>query len=206
MENNERGTILIRLREQKRLTQEQVADALDTDQSTISAHERGAKPIGRKWMQRYATFYGVSLDVIAGITPLPNGRRTGQRQIPVVGQVACGEPMYVAEEAGEYITLPEEILPPGEVIAIRMVGDSMERARLHDGDYALVKVQPEVEEGEIAAVCVGDDRSEATIKRFRRVDGFIMLTPDSENTRHGPLAYREDQVHVVGKVAGVWWG
>lgn len=132
--------------------------------------------------------------------------KTSQRQIPVVGQVACGEPMYVAEEAGEYITLPEEILPPGEVIAIRMVGDSMERARLHDGDYALVKVQPEVEEGEIAAVCVGDDRSEATIKRFRRVDGFIMLTPDSENTRHGPLAYREEQVHVVGKVAGVWWG
>ncbi|MHB9108102.1 MAG: S24 family peptidase [Armatimonadota bacterium] len=132
--------------------------------------------------------------------------RSGLRQIPIVGRIACGEPMLAEEHVEGTISLPEEILPPGEVIAIRMVGDSMERAGLRDGDFALVKVQEDVESGEIAAVCIGDDRGEATIKRFRCVDGFIMLLPDSDNKAYQPIARHPDQVHIVGKVAGVWWG
>ncbi len=97
-------------------------------------------------------------------------------------------------------------MPTGDVIALRMKGQSMERARLHDGDLALIRMQDTIEDGEIAALCVGENLDEATIKRVHFVEDYITLLPQSDDPQHQALTYRSDQVRVVGKVVGVWWG
>lgn len=166
--------------------------------------------MGKKSLERYADYYGVSTDVIAGRAPFPDGSRpTGTRRIPILGAAPCGAPALAEQNIEGYIDLPAEIAPGAELAAIRVVGDSMEGVRLYDGDLALVRLQESVEDGEIAVVCVGDTMEEATIKRVRFADGYAILMPVPDKDRIAdfyPFSVPASQIHIVGKVAGVWWG
>ena len=203
------GIILTKLRERSGKTQEQVADELDTTQSVISAHERGAKPFGRVWLERYAAYYHVSLDTIAGRQEDFVDDQKKIRHVPILGAASCGQPILAEQNIDGYIDIPAEIVPGSELAAIRIVGDSMQGARLLDGDLAIIRLQDYVEDGEIALICIGENAEEGTIKRVRYSDGYISLNPvpvESRLEEFESYSLPATKVRIVGKIAGVWWG
>lgn len=208
MDNNT-GIILTRLREMAGKSQDEVARDIDgATQSIISRHERGTTPVGRKWMERYATYYGVPLDVIAGrvplesylpekkVAPLGPGKT---RAVPIIGTIRAGDPILAVEDAEEVIDLPEFMLPSGEtVFVLRVKGDSMIGEGIQDGDYAVVKQGECAEENELVAVIVNGD--EATLKRVHYFDGVISLKPSNDN--YLPTNHRPEDVRILGHV--IW--
>lgn len=119
-------------------------------------------------------------------------------RIPILGRVAAGLPMY-AEENIEGYTFA--VLPPGsEYFGLRVKGDSMNAARIYDGDLIIVRHQEIVENGEIAVVIVNGH--DATVKRFYKDGNTVTLSPCSFNPEHQPQVYKTDsiEVRVVGKV------
>ena len=134
------------------------------------------------------------VDLSPSIPSYPNIRPVGTRSFPVLSSVACGEPILMQEEREVYVDASEEINADYLLIA---KGDSMIGARIHDGDLVFVRQQPEVENGEIAAVAIGD---EATLKRFYKYGDMIVLRGENpefkEMTFTGPEL---EQVRILGK-------
>lgn len=118
------------------------------------------------------------------------------RTLPVLGRVACGEPIMAAEDQ-EYVTI--ENAPKDVDFILIAKGDSMTGARINDGDYVFIKKQSTVENGEIAAVLIGD---EATLKRVYFDQEAGVLTLVAENPAYAPLVYSGDKladVRIIGK-------
>lgn len=117
-------------------------------------------------------------------------------KIPLIGHIACGEPITADQNIEGYITeyFPESV-DPDSIFALKCEGDSMEPYIL-DGDIAYIRQQPEVEDGEIAAVLVDGD-TKATLKRVKRVGDQVILTPD--NPRFDPIVLDKDH---PGKIIG----
>lgn len=122
-------------------------------------------------------------------------RPTGVRKIPVLGQIACGDPITAEENIEEYRETVAELLPSGNVFYLKAKGESMSPT-IPNGAYVLIHEQPDVEDGEIAAVLVDDD-SEATLKRVKRQRGLVMLMPD--NPEYDPIVLSSEY---PGKIIG----
>lgn len=126
----------------------------------------------------------------------PNIHSIESRTLPVLGSIACGEPIY-AEEDREYITL--EDAPRNADFILIAKGDSMINARIYDGDYVFIRKQSEVHNGEIAAVIIDD---EATLKRVYFDKEQETMTLVAENPAYAPMVYSGDkleQIKVLGK-------
>ena len=104
------------------------------------------------------------------------------KNIPVLGNIACGDPILADENIADYIAFPS--------------GDSME-PNIKDGSLVLIRKQSDVEDGEIAAV-IFEDNTEATLKRIKRQGPHLMLLAD--NADHAPIIIDESQpIRIVGK-------
>ena len=129
------------------------------------------------------------------IPSYPNVHPIGTQSLPVLGSVACGEPIFMAEEKEFYVDSTTAINADFVLIA---KGDSMTGARINDGDIVFVHQQPEVENGEIAVVAIDD---EATLKRFYKYsDDLIVLraeNPDYKDMVYTPEDHKD--VRVLGK-------
>lgn len=194
----ESGVILTRLRELKKKTQQEVADDLDTVQTLISAHERGAKPIGRKWLERYADYYGVSTDVIAGrrVEALPAIYPPGPlAHVYVYGTVRAGEPMLACEDIRDYETVDKKTYQDGDFY-LEVEGDSMEPDFIPAGARVLVRPGLDFTPNDIVVVNVDGDN--ATLARLRYVDKKAIIT--KSNPRYPSQEYPANKVRVVGKV------
>ena len=123
-------------------------------------------------------------------------------RLPLVGQIAAGGPLLAEQNIEDYLAVPEPLARGGEEFLLRVRGDSMIDAGILDGDFVVVRRQPEAQNGEIVAALVGEDEAadEATVKRFFREDGRIRLQP--ENTVLEPMYPRH--VQILGKVTGVF--
>lgn len=125
----------------------------------------------------------------SNIIPMPE-----MRKIPLVGTIACGEPILAEENIDEYISIPKHIKAD---FALTCKGDSMINARIWDGDTVYIKQQDTVENGEIAAVLIDN---EATLKRVRLFKDHIILEP--ENPMYKPFVYWHEEmnkVRILGK-------
>ncbi len=123
-----------------------------------------------------------------GVVSMPS-----MRSIPLLGTIACGEPILAAENIEDAVDMPAHIRAD---FALRCKGDSMINARIYDGDIVYIRQQPTVEDGQIAAVLIDD---EATLKRVRLFSDHIVLEP--ENPQFRPLVFWEhdmDQVRILG--------
>lgn len=117
--------------------------------------------------------------------------------VPLLGTIACGEPILAAENIEDNVEVPENIHAD---FALRCKGDSMINARIHDGDIVYIRQQPAVNNGEIAAVLIGD---EATLKRVYVYEDHVVLQP--ENPAYEPLVYFGETmstVRILGKAVG----
>jgi repressor LexA len=121
--------------------------------------------------------------------------------LPIVGRVRAGEPILAVENIEGYINLDRSLVSSDDVFLLRVQGDSMIDAHIQDGDFALVKPQPNAENGEIVVALIED---EATIKRIFKKRDLIRLEPANPNL--GPIIVRrgEKRVAIVGKVVGIF--
>ena len=117
--------------------------------------------------------------------------------IPVVGQVAAGQPLLAEENIDDYVEVPELAGGDEAEYVLSVTGDSMIGAGIHHGDHVVVRTQDTAENGDIVVALVGD--SEATVKRFFRESNHVRLQP--ENDELEPI--RSDEVTVLGRVVGV---
>jgi repressor LexA len=124
--------------------------------------------------------------------------RSATRDVPLVGHIAAGVPILAEEQIDEVLTLPTEFTGQGPVFLLRVRGDSMIDAGILDGDYVVVRSQNIAETGQIVAALV--DGEEATVKRFSRRNGAIVLIP--ENPAYEEMVFT-DGVQILGKVVAV---
>ena len=119
------------------------------------------------------------------------------RLIPLLGPVAAGSPILAEESLSEMLPVPDFMLSNGEHFALLVRGDSMIQAGILDGDYLVVKQQPQANNGEIVVAMVEGD---ATVKRFFKEKGHFRLQP--ENPAMQPIIVND--VDILGKVVSVY--
>ena len=131
-----------------------------------------------------------------GFEPMPK-----MKKIPLIGSIACGEPITAEQNIEKMVDVPENIRCD---FSLTCHGDSMVDAGIHDKDVVYIRIQPEVENGEIAAVRID---GEATLKRVYYNPGTLTLMP--ANPAYAPMVYTGSQleeVHIEGKAVGLCRG
>lgn len=125
--------------------------------------------------------------------------------VPLVGRIAAGGPILAFEDIEENLTLPRALVGHGDLIALRVRGDSMIGAGINHGDVVVIRKQCRVEIGENAAAMIKDEVTgdfEATVKEYRAYDGHTWLMP--HNPAYPPIP--GDNAIVIGKVTAVLRG
>jgi repressor LexA len=132
---------------------------------------------------------------MAGVRP------TGATVVPLVGQIAAGAPTLAEEDIEEYLAVPASFAGDEDHFALRVIGDSMVDAGIHDGDVVVVRRQDVAEDGSIVAALIpGPAEDDATVKRLRRKGGRVILEP--ENPAMDPFDLPEGG-RMLGQVVAV---
>lgn len=124
-------------------------------------------------------------------------------QVPLVGRVACGMPIWAEEMIEEIIPLPKAFVKyTSDVFMLKAQGDSMNLAGIDDGDYIIFHKQNTAEEGDKVVVLMG---SEATVKKYRvdKEHKRVVFQPMSDNPTHAPIIPELGTFMIQGKVIGV---
>ncbi len=192
---------LIQLRTDSELTQEALSDqlnekyGLETNKGMISKWEKGLNVPGWTFVDYIADFFGVTTDFLSGRSDNKYyADCTHDRKIPVLGTISAGKPIMVQENIIGY-----EYTSDNCDFCLKVKGDSMVGARIYDGDTVFIHKQPDIENGEIAAVII--DGEEATVKRVYKVNGSVIL--HAENPLYKDLVFSKKdfkQVKILGKV------
>lgn len=182
----------------------EIANKMGVSEATVQRWESGSiKTLRYDRITQLAEILQVPPTVIMGwddeeeknipttvnIIPLPETKK-----IPLLGSIACGEPILAEENIEDFIKLDKDI--PAD-FALRCKGDSMINARIFDGDIVYIRQQPNVENGEIAAVLIGN---EATLKKVHKYPNKLVLSPC--NPIYDDLIYHEDpttEIRILGK-------
>jgi repressor LexA len=127
---------------------------------------------------------------------------TRWREIPIVGRVTAGLPMYAQQEWAGSVVLDGDVYPDRTLFALRINGDSMKDAGILDGDLAICRPRQYAHNSEIVVALISNE--DATVKRFFLHDDHIELRP--ENERYRSMRYGFDEVLVQGKVIGIQRG
>lgn len=193
------------------MRQKELSEALGISRSTIASWEASHRTPEVSAARKLADFFGVSLDYLLGrsegrAAEPPSRYRAGDLStssdtvfVPIVGVVRAGQPILASQNVEGHLAVPATDVQGAEFFFLRVRGDSMTGARIHEGDLVLVRRQPEVENGEIAVVLI--DEEDATLKRVFRLDGKWLL--QAENPAIPPLVLPRRAVRVIGKVVRV---
>ena len=125
------------------------------------------------------------------------GRGSGV-SIPLIGTVTAGQPIFAYENYEDYYTFPTGEFKGEELFMLRVQGTSMIDAGIFDGDKIIVRRQQTAENGEIVVALVEDS---ATVKRFYRKNGQIILHPENESL--SDMVYENGEISIIGKVVGL---
>jgi repressor LexA len=191
------------LRKEKGLTLDELALAVGTSKQTIHRYENGIiTNIPHDKILLLAQTLGVSPGELMGWDKKTGAQNASGviplsvKRLPIIGRIACGEPIYASEEYEGYAEMGTAT---DADFCLRASGDSMTGARIYDGDIVFIRSQDWVDNGQIAAVVIGD---EATLKRvyYYPEDGRLVLSP--ENPRYAPLVYTKEELNsikIIGK-------
>ena len=182
-------------------SQQDVAQFVGTSKTAVSLWESGDRFPRMEAAYKLASLYGVSVpdllkdeEEYENLAPGVERARTVRR--PIVGTIACGEPILASQNIEEYASVPVDIKCD---FLLRCKGDSMTGARIYDGDLVYIRQQPTVEDGEIAAVLIGE---EATLKRVRRMGDQVLLLADNPAYLPMILDEKSEEVRIIGKAVG----
>lgn len=117
-------------------------------------------------------------------------------QVPVLGRIAAGGPILAEQQVEDVFPLPRDLVGEGELFLLEVRGDSMIDAAICDGDYVVIRRQPDANNGDIVAAMID---GEATVKTFKRTPGQVWLLPHNE--AYSPID--GNQATILGKVTAV---
>jgi repressor LexA len=125
------------------------------------------------------------------------------RNLPIYGTIAAGPTMLAAQSHEGVLPVPADFISDTPHFVLTVKGDSMINAGIHDGDLAVVRVQPDASNGDIVAAQVTGptEEAEATVKRFRRQGRRVLLVP--ENDTMAPIEAPDD-LRILGRVVALW--
>ena len=181
------GSILKDLRTSRGITQGELATMLEVSRSTVGMYETGGREPDFETMEAIADIFNVDMDYLMGrsqverkhpISPprkeIPPGFQPlpEMAQVPLIGSIACGTPITAEQNIKSYIGVPAAWRAD---FALECHGDSM-APTICDGDVVCIRSQPEVEQGQIAAVRIGE---EATLKHCYYQNGVVQLIADT---------------------------
>lgn len=197
------------LRTSQGMTLEQVAEKVGVGKSTVRKWETGLiANMRRDKIAALADALNTSPMYLMGwsdeINPLPkldiskleNIYPVNLKKIPLLGEIACGNPIFANEDRESYVLAGSDIHAD---FCLRAKGDSMVNARILDGDIVFIRKQDMVDNGEIAAVAIGDD---VTLKRVVYYPEQNLLILKAENSKYQDMIYAQDQldqVYILGK-------
>ena len=192
------GKTVKRFREQLGITQDELAKKLGyKSRSSINKIELGENDIPRSKISDFAKALGTTPQTLMGWDEDASEyglHKLNTKRFRVLGKISCGEPIWANEEYENYIDASADIHADFCLIA---KGDSMINARIFDGDIVFIRTQPDVDNGQIAAVVIND---EATLKRVYKYPGRVELRP--ENPTYAPLNFEGEelnQMRILGK-------
>ena len=192
-------------RKLNKLTQADLANKLDVAPTAISAWEVGRnKPLMDKIEQMSTLFnvkksdlLGDEIDTPTNLVPIS---RASIVSIPILGTIKCGQPILAEENITGYREELSDRLPSGNLFYLKSQGDSMVPT-IPEGSLVLIREQPTVEYGEVAAVLVNGD-TEATLKRVKKQGDIVMLIAD--NPDYPPYVITDDNpARIIGKAVQV---
>ena len=200
------GELIKDYREKNRMSQRKFALRCGVSNGYISMLEDGKNPATGKPLvpkidkiMLIADGLGCSLtellhtvdDMDIDVSSFGNLRPIKTKRFPMLGEIACGEPIFANEDHETFIDASADIKAD---FCLTAKGDSMIGARIHDGDVVFIRSQPIVNNGQIAAVIIGDD---ATLKRwyYYPEQKKLVLTP--ENPAYEPLVYMGEELDTV---------
>lgn len=190
------------------LTVEELAHKMGyKDKSSISKIENGKADIPQSKIAAFADALQTTPAYLMGWEEQPEPKKPTippgfepmpkMKKVPLIGAIACGEPITAEQNIEKMVDVPEYIRCD---FSLTCHGDSMVDAGIHDKDVVYIRIQPEVENGEIAAVRID---GEATLKRVYYNPGTLTLMP--ANPAYAPMVYTGSQleeVHIEGKAVG----
>ena len=183
------------LRKRAGYSQEQVARKLDDTQGTVSQWENGLTEPDTRTLAQLAQMFSVPLDYFLSEEPHRelDSIRITRNAVPIIGEIACGEPITAQQNIEGYADLPDGVHAD---FALRCKGDSMEPTFMH-GDLVLIRNSPDFQPGQIAAVGI---EGEALLKHVYRQGENILCV--SENPAYAPQTFHADQVTIYGLAVG----
>lgn len=192
-----------KLIKEKNVSQVDIHNHTKIPRSTLTGYVKGTSTPNPGNVQKLADFFNVKKsDIDPRFKPMPNNviPILNSIKIPILGEIACGKPILIEENIDGYIEEFADNLPSGELFYLKTKGDSM-MPTIPENSYVMIRKQPDVEEGEIAAVVINGD-NEATLKRVKRQNGLTMLIPDNAN--HKPYIITESNpATILGKAVKV---
>jgi repressor LexA len=191
------------------ISQSELARRMGTKQSNISRAESGKIVPGISFLKEVAkavnaSFVFPKFSFIAkektNNNVDENLNRVKTVNIPLVGNIACGLPVFAEENVEEFIPVSSKLVKQGfKYFLLKAKGDSMNMAGINDGDVVLVKQQSVANNGDRVVALINE---EATLKEFHIASGVIVLKPISKNKKHKPIIVDKD-FQVQGVVAAV---
>lgn len=198
-------TRLKQLRNERGISQRQLAEFLKVAPSTISMYENGQREPNFEVLESLADFFNVDLNYLLGKTNkttkiILDSKFSKGIKIPVLGTVPAGIPITAVEDIIDYEEIPKSWENQGEFFGLKIKGDSM-YPTLENGDIVIVKKQSTADNGDTVIVMVNGD--DATCKRYERSDTGIMLIPN--NNAYAPAFYTNKEIEtlpltIIGKV------
>ncbi len=190
--------ILYTLRKERGLTQEKVAQYLNTVHSSYNRMENNdIDRISPEYLKKLSNLYNVSIDFLLG---LEQTKKEKGITIPVLGIIPAGIPIEAIEDIIDYEEISQELSRTGEFFGLKVKGDSM-APRIQNGDVVIVRKQEDCETGDVCVVMVNG--FDATLKQVKKDYNGISLVPF--NDEYKPMFYSnkdilELPVRIIGKV------
>jgi repressor LexA len=188
-------------REALGLTKSALAELIGYDRSMITKVEQGKVDLTQSKILAFAEALKTTPSQLMGWDdePVASNLLTlpSTKKVPLLGTIACGEPILAEENVSDYINMDNSIHAD---FALKCKGDSMINARIFDGDIVYIRKQSDVENGEIAAVLISNLETEATLKRVYKTDSSIRLC--AANPTYADMVYEKEamnDVTIIGK-------
>ncbi len=181
--------------------QEDLGKIIGVSGRAIGNYETGKRKMSPEIIRKIASHYNVTTDYLLGIEesnvfPIADNPIS----VPVLGKISAGLPLLATENIECYELAPSSMIKEGfDYFYLRVNGDSM-NLKFNDGDIVLVQKQDDLENDEIGVVLV--DGQDATVKKYKYENGFVILSPMSTNPNHVVQIYnpKDTSIKIIGKV------
>ncbi len=203
--NKRVGSRIKEIRKSRKMTLKELGDHIGLSESNTKRYEDGQiKTVGIDLIKKIAIALDVPASYLTGWEDMPHYKKLDnyvpitKKKIPLLGEIAAGQPIYADGHIEEYLPVNDDLHVD---FALKIKGDSMINANIDDGDIVFIRQQSDVSDGQIAAVLIDDS---ATLKRVYHMNGFIQL--QAENPKYPPMIFGSkncDDVRILGLAVAV---